>query len=124
MTAPHFEYLNSINTGTSDDMVDESTYSSFMVNRGLSYFPDTIFYANEMNVYHGLDARLQYDFLRTAIRKRKRFSRWFKADKDERLDAVKQYFGYSRQKALEAMRVLTNEQVDEIISKLNTGGRG
>jgi len=37
-----FDYLNAINTTKKDIMVDdvaEKAYTSFMVNRGLSYFP-------------------------------------------------------------------------------------
>lgn len=123
MSAPHFEYLNSINTGNDDIMVTESTYSGFMVNRGLSYFPDTIFYANEMNINFDLDNRLQYDFLRHAIRKRKRFSKWFKASKNDDFEAVKAYYKYNDRNTRLAMRILRPEQVKEIKEKMKMGGR-
>jgi hypothetical protein len=73
-----FEYLNAINTTKKDLMVDdvsEKAYSPFMVNRGLSYFPDTILYANEMNLNHHIDSRLQFDFLINIIKKKRRFSK-------------------------------------------------
>lgn len=122
MTAPHFKFLNSINTGKDDDMVSESEYSAFMVNRGLSYFADSIFYANEMNLYHHLDRRLQYDFLRHAVRKRKRFSKWFKIEEDETLRSVEKYFNYNTAKAKDALKILTKEQIKDIKKSLEVGG--
>ena len=82
MTNP-FQYLNAINDTKQNIMVDDITekaYNSFMVNRGLSYFKDTVIFANEMNRNHHLDSRLQFDFLINIIRKRKRFSKWIKPD--------------------------------------------
>ena len=76
-----FEYVNSINYSKKDIMVDdiaEKGYNSFMVNRSLSYFQDTVLMANEMNKNHQIDKRLQFDFLINIVRKRKRFSKWFK----------------------------------------------
>ena len=89
-----FDYLNSINYSKKDIMVDdiaEDEYNSFMVNRGLSYFQDTILCANEMNRYHHLDSRLQFDFLINIIRKRKRFSKWAKNTDPDALSVVKEY---------------------------------
>ena len=77
-----FEYSKAINITKQDIMVDdlaENDYNSFIVNRSLSYFPDTVLYANEMNINHHIDARLQFDFFINIIKKRKRFSKWFKA---------------------------------------------
>ena len=79
----HFDYLNSINDTKKDIMVDdlaEKDYNAFMVNRGLSYYNDTVIYANEMNKYAQVDSRMQYDFLKQIVRKRKRFSKWNKAE--------------------------------------------
>ena len=72
-----FEYTNAINYTKKDIMVDdvaEKAYSSYMINRQLSYFPDTVLAANEMNRNHHLDNRLQFDFFINIIRKKKRFS--------------------------------------------------
>lgn len=122
----HFDYLNSINSTKEDimkDDIDEKAYNSFMVNRGLSYFNDTVIYANEMNKYHHLDSKLQYDFLRTLIRKKKRFSKWNKASKEENLDLVKEYYGYSNEKAYQVLSLLTDQQILELKRKCYKGGK-
>ena len=122
----HFDYLNSINSTKKDimkDDLDEKAYNSFMINRGLSYFNDTVIYANEMNKYSHLDSRLQYDFLKQIIRKRKRFSKWTKADKTPDADVISKYYGYSKQKALEVLKILTPEQLQTLRLKVSTGGR-
>jgi hypothetical protein len=121
-----FEYLNAINSTKKDIMVDddaEKKYSAFMVNRGLSYFNDTIFYANEMNKYHQIDNRLQFDFLINTIRKRKRFSKWFKPEQSESIELVKEYYGYNDEKARQALTLLNNEQIEMLKQKVNKGGR-
>ena len=88
----HFDYLNSINLTKSDIMEDdiaEKAYNSFMINRGLSYFNDTVLMANEMNLYSHLDKKLQYHFLINIVRKRKRFSKWAKPETESDIEAVK-----------------------------------
>ena len=122
----HFDYLNSINLTKKDIMIDddcEKAYNSFMVNRGLSYFPDTIIIANEMNRHHQLDSKLQYQFLINMIRKRKRFSKWAKAQKESDIDAVKEYYGYSNEKARQALTLLSPDQITIIKNKVSKGGR-
>ena len=110
----HFDYLNSINLTKQDIMIDddcEKAYNSFMVNRGLSYFSDTIIIANEMNRHHQIDSKLQYHFLINMIRKRKRFSKWAKAQKESDIDAVKEYYGYNNEKARQALTLLSPDQI-------------
>ena len=122
----HFDYLNSINLNKQDIMVDdicEKAYNSFMVNRGLSYFPDTVVIANEMNKHHQIDNKLQYHFLINMIRKRKRFSKWAKANKESDIDAVKEYYGYSNEKARQALTLLSPDQITIIKNKVSKGGR-
>tara|TARA_R100000005_G_C4977907_1_gene188657 strand:- start:825 stop:1205 length:381 start_codon:yes stop_codon:yes gene_type:complete len=122
----HFDYLNSINLTKQDIMVDdicEKAYNSFMVNRGLSYFPDTVVIANEMNKHHQIDNKLQYHFLINMIRKRKRFSKWAKANKESDIDAVKEYYGYSNEKARQALTLLSPDQITIIKNKVSKGGR-
>tara|TARA_X000001036_G_scaffold165178_1_gene156676 strand:+ start:3431 stop:3811 length:381 start_codon:yes stop_codon:yes gene_type:complete len=122
----HFDYLNSINLTKKDIMIDddcEKAYNSFMVNRGLSYFQDTIIIANEMNRHHQLDNKLQYQFLINMIRKRKRFSKWAKAQKESDIDAVKEYYGYSNEKARQALTLLSPDQITIIKNKVSKGGR-
>lgn len=122
----HFDYLNSINLTKKDIMVDdiaEKDYNGFMVNRGLSYFSDTVIIANEMNRYHHLDKKLQYHFFINMIRKRKRFSKWAKAQTESEIDAVKEYYGYSNEKARQAVTLLSPEQITNIKNKVSKGGR-
>jgi hypothetical protein len=84
---------------------------------------DTVLYANEMNMSHFLDKKLQYDFYLNSVRKRKRFSPWLRKDKVKDLDVVKSYYGYSNEKAQQALRILSPEQLAFITSKLETGGK-
>jgi hypothetical protein len=122
----HFDYLNSINLTKQDIMVDdicEKAYNSFMVNRGLSYFPDTVVIANEMNKHHQIDNKLQYHFFINMIRKRKRFSKWAKANKESDIDAVKEYYGYSNEKARQALTLLSPDKITIIKNKVSKGGR-
>ena len=121
-----FEYLNTINDTKKDIMVDdiaEKAYASFIINRSLSYFPDTVCIANEMNRYHHLDKKLQYHFLINIIRKRKRFSKWIKPDLDSDIEVVKEYYGYSNEKAKQVHSLLSSEQIEELRKKVNKGGR-
>ena len=121
-----FEFLNDINYGKKYIMVDdlvEKDYNSFMVNRGLSYFNDTVLMANEMNINYHLDSRLQFDFLINIIRKRKRFSKWLKPQLENDVEVVKEYYGYSNEKAKEALNILTDKQIEEIKLSLFKGGR-
>lgn len=121
-----FDYVNSVNYTKKDIMEspeDEKSYNSFMVNRSLSYFSDTVGIANEMNRYHHLDSRLQYSFLINIVRKRKRFSKWNKPQKHNDIDVVKQYYGYSNEKAEQVLPLLSQPQLLELRKKVNKGGR-
>jgi len=118
-----FDYVTSINYSKKDVMEDEKTYNGFMVNRSLSYFPDTVVIANEMNRYHHLDNRLQYQFLINMVRKRKRFSKWVKPELENDLESVKEYYGYSNEKARQVMPLLSSSQMETIKKKVNKGGR-
>lgn len=117
-----FDILNSINNTKKDVLENEKDYNAFMINRGLSYFPDTVLYANEMNRYHHVDKRLQYDFLINIVRKRKRFSKWHKATKSDDLDAIKSYYNYSNEKAQDVLPLFNNSELRIIKDKLNHGG--
>ena len=121
-----FEFLNSINTTKKDVIVDDITekaYNSFMVNRSLSYFNDTAILANEMNRYHHLDNKLQFDFLINMVRKRKRFSKWIKPQIESDVEVVKQSYGYSNEKARQVLSLLSPEQINGLKKKVNKGGR-
>jgi|TARA_B110000858_G_scaffold128832_1_gene146532 hypothetical protein len=121
-----FEYLKSINESKKDIMIDdlaEKEYNSFIVNRGLSYFKDTILYANEMNRFHHLDSRLQFDFLINIIRKKKRWSKWIKASEVDNLELIKEYYGYSNEKAKSALSLMSNEQIEQLKMRIYKGGK-
>jgi len=121
-----FEFQNQIVYGKKDIMVDdlaEKDYNSFMVNRGLSYFPDTVLAANEMNIHHQIDNKLQFDFLINIIRKRKRFSKWNKKNSSSDVEVVKEYYGYSEEKALQVLPLLSTEQIAILHKKVVKGGR-
>jgi len=121
-----FEYLNSINHSKKDIMVDdisEKGYNAFMVNRSLSYFYDTVLYANEMNRCHHADNKLQYHYFINTIRSRKRFSKWFKKSDPDALDVVKEYYGYSNEKARHVLSLLSNDNINELKKRLYKGGK-
>ena len=116
-----FDVLNSVNHNKKDilDAENEKQYPSFMVNRGLSYFRDTVLLANEMNRNHHLDGRLQFDFLRNAIRARKRFSKWAKKAKMDNIDVIKEAYGYSTAKAEAVSDLFTQQDIDNLSQKLS-----
>lgn len=115
------EFLNSINQ-TKENLMDkdpkvEKDYVPFVVNKCLSYFPDTIFYANRMNQVAHLDKKLQYDFYIHSISKRKRFSKWIKAEESKDLEVVKQVYGYSDRHAREVIDLLPMDKLTELVQK-------
>ncbi len=121
-----FEYLKAINESKKDIMVDdlsEKEYNPFIINKGLSYFKDTVLYANEMNKNHTLDHRLQFDFLINIIRKKKRWSKWIKADEVANLELIKEYYGYSNEKAKSALSLMSNEQIEQLKMRIYKGGK-
>ena len=121
-----FDYLNSINYNKNDimkDDVDEDVYVSFLINRSLSYFSDTVSLANIMNQHWMLENKLQYHFLINTIRKRKRFSKWIKPELESGIEAIKEYYGYNNEKARQALTLLSPEQITIIKEKVNKGGR-
>lgn len=121
-----FEYINSINNTKKDIMVDdiaESKYTPFMVNRSLSYFPDTVLYANEMNIQHHIDNRLQFDFFINIVKKKKRFSKWSKPEEISDLNVVKEYYGYSNEKAKSVLSLFTDEHLTELRKRMHKGGK-
>ena len=98
---------------TEDDMIQKD-YVPFVINRCLSYFPDTIFHTNEMNRLNQLEKRLQFDYLSSAIRKRKRYSKWLKDENSKDLELIKQNFNYSNSKAKEALSILSKNDIERI----------
>lgn len=128
MTYQLSDYLNAINVNK-EPLLDESetyskqSYPPFVVTRCLSYFPDTLFAANEVNIRPHMDSKMHFDFLRGAVRPRKRFSKWLKREEDERVMALVEYYGFSSRKAREALTVLTEEQISQIVASTSKGGK-
>ena len=106
-----------------DDEMWEKKYPPYVVNRCLAPFTDTIMLVNEMNKLHHLDKKLQFDFLLNSIRTRKRFAPWLKEEKIDNLECVKEYYGYSNEKAKSALNLLNDEQIKTIKDSLNKGGK-
>ena len=105
------------------DEIDAKDYTPFVVNRALSYHMDCILYANEMNKHPEIDKDLQYSYLLNTIRPMKRkFQPWQKSEVDKNIEFVKEFFGYSNQKAKEALRILNDEQIAEIKRRTDKGG--
>jgi len=121
------EYLNSINFTKKDLMKSEDKewikkYPAFIINKILSGFSDTIMLVNEVNRNHFLDKDMQYSFLLNSIRSKKRFSPFLRASKLKDIECVKEYYGYSNDKAKSALDILTKEQLKLIKEKLFKGG--
>ena len=123
-----FDYINSINftkknlmRGTENDELAEKGYVPYITNKTLSYFTDTLLYANEMNRYHFLDNKLQYEFYLNSIRKKKRFAKWAKADNNDELNMISEYYKISLPKAKDALKILSPEQKQDIRNKLEQG---
>jgi len=121
------DWLNSINF-TKENVLEDSPdltkeYPPYIINRCLSGHLDCIMFANEMNKYHFLDKDMQYNFYLNTLRKRKRFSPWIRKDKITDLELVKRYYGFSNEKASQALKILSPQQIEFIKQRLETGGK-
>lgn len=124
-----FDYINDINTGkkniirnSEDPVRSEKEYNAFLTNRSLSYFLDTVLYANEMNINHHLDSKLQYEYYINIIRPKKRFAKWVKSVSEDDLELIKSYYGLNTEKARQALSILSKDQIDLIKNKQEKGG--
>jgi len=124
-----FDFVNAINISKKDLIRDsespelmEKQYVPFMVNKSLSYFVDTIMYANEINGVSHVDSKLQNDYYLNSIRVSKRFSKWAKPVEDSVIDTIQEYYKVSYVRALEISKVLTTEQLNLIKTKIIKGG--
>ena len=120
------DWLNSINFNK-ENLIQENPhivkdYPPYIINRCLSGHIDALMFANEMNMHHHLDKDLQYSFYLNSLRKRKRFSPWLRKDKVTDLECIKEYYGYSNEKASQALKILTTEQINYIKQRLDIGG--
>ena len=120
------DWLNSINFNKTNLIEEDPStikdYAPYIINRCLSGNIDSILFANEMNKYSFLDKDMQYSFYLNSVRKRKRFSPWLRKDKVTDLECVKEYYGYSNEKASQALKILDNQQLNFIKQRLETGG--
>lgn len=123
-----FDFVNAINSskkpdlmsGTENDDLAEKAYVPFVVNRALSYFPDTLMYANYMNIHHILDNKLQFHYLLNIVRPARRMSKWAKKQ-DSDLQLIMQYYNYGIDKAKQALPLLSPQQLSIIKTKLQSG---
>ncbi len=117
-----FDYINSINTKR-EPPEDISGYNPYLTNHSFAAFTDTVMLANEMNLNSHLDKQLQFDFLYHAVRQGKRFSKWLKGEKEEDIELICKFYGYSYEKAKQVQRILTRQQLDFIRDSFDTGGK-
>ncbi len=121
------EWLNSINNTKknliNEDPLLEKEYPPYIINRCFSGHIDSIMFANELNKNPNLAKKLQYDFFLNSLRKKKRFSPWLRKDQIKNLDLIKQYYGYSNEKAKQVLNILTKEQLSFMRDRLETGGK-
>jgi len=121
-----FDYVKAASYSKKDIMVDdiaEKAYTPYIVNRALSYHLDTVLFANEMNINHNMDNRLQFDFYINTIKKRNRFSKWHKVIDDNDVDIVKSAFNYNKKRAEEVLSLLSKDQIQSLKNRMNIGGK-
>jgi len=121
-----FDFINAIHHSKENLIVDdwsEKQYNPYIINRGLSFGNDTVIPANEMNSRPHLDKKLQFSFLINTIRPKKRFNKWIKAEPVEAIEVIKEYYGYSTEKARQVLPLLSDQQLDYLRTKLIKGGR-
>ena len=120
-----FDFINAIHHSKEKLIVDdwsEKQYNPYIINKGLSYGPDTVIPANEMNSRPHLAKILQFDFLINIIRPRKRFNKWIKAEKVAELEVIKEYYGYSTEKAKQVLPLLNSSTIEEMKKRITKGG--
>ena len=120
-----FDFVNSISYSKKDlmcaDELAEKLYNQFIVNKALSYFPDTIFFVNELNV-RNVDNRQHFTYLLQAIPRKKRFSKWFKLEDTDTIQLIQEHYNYSYSKAKEALKLLSDDQIKQIRDQYYKGG--
>lgn len=119
-----FDYIKSISLTKQYNLEpsEEKHFPAFIVNKGLSYFADTVLYANQMNLNADLPAKMKYDYLFHSIKRRNRFAKWDKKQKDEDLEVIMKYYKYNSSKAKQLLSILTPQQIKTLKERLNPGG--
>jgi len=113
-----FDIINDISYAKRYILEDDKDYIPYIVNNHFSYFGDSIFFANQMNMKSNLDKRLQHDYYFHSLRKSKRKTKWAKKEKSDILECVQKYYNYGPDQAKEAIRLLTKKQIDYIVDKV------
>lgn len=120
-----FSFINAILNGTDLELNEENTaaYNSYIINKGLSFHKDCIFIVNELNMRPNIDSRMHFDFYKYSVRKYKRpYMKWINKEQSEKVELIKKYFGYSTEKAVEIIDLISEEHLNDIRIKLSKGG--
>lgn len=114
-----FDFVKAINLSKEDfpKEILNKEYSPYLTNMALSYFPDTLYDAQAMNINHHISPHMQFSYYLNKVRKRKRFSKWAKPVKSEDVDVIMEYYNVSYKKALEYLKILNDEQITIIKNK-------
>jgi len=127
MAKSPFDFINNISSSRTSlwEESSESEYNSFMVNRGLSQFQDTILYSQLLNEHcQYLTNRQQYDFYRLAINnKKKRFAKWHKAKKRDDLSELAEFYGISVRRLEQYLELMSESELTEMTNMMYKGGR-
>lgn len=97
--------------------------ATFMINRSFSYHIDTILWCNEMNKYSGIDPVMLHDFYFHGLPAKARYSKWSKELKDDDISLIMTHYGYSKLRAIEALSILSDDDLADIRLSRETGGR-
>lgn len=128
------DFLNSINVSKKNVIRESGSpvaaakmYVPFVTARCYSNFPDTVLIANELNVRgtssHNVTSQMHYEFLLHAISPKKRFAKWNKPDKDEKINLIMQIYKYNYDKAKSVSDILTDEDCESLRQLLYEGGK-
>jgi hypothetical protein len=116
------DWLNSINFGKNDLSENIDNYSPFIINKAMSGYIDTLFFANELNKFHFLDKDIQYKYYLKVIKKKRRYAPWLKSSRDANISTIKEYYNYSDKKAKSVLDLLSADHLNEIKKSLYKGG--
>jgi hypothetical protein len=120
-----FDFIKSVSNSKKDLMKEDpdnaKAYTAYVVNHGLSFFPDTVLLANEMNMYPDIPAVSQYYYYMGSIRKGNRFSQWHKAKKNEDLDLVQKVYQVRRDIAKQYLKLISEDGLSKLRELTDTG---
>lgn len=120
-----FEFMAAVGQ-TKKDIIKEDPaiakdYVAYVVNRGFGFFPDTVLYANEMNLYPGIPGVAQYYYYMASLRKQKRFSKWHKLVKNDNQELIQTTYNVRPEVAKQYMKLLSKEDLDTLRTLSETG---